>query len=247
MKLFVHVGYAKCASTSLQEALRDGSGILYPSAGRLSHQAEHISLPLHLKGLDDYTRQWISEEWVEKQHAFLMQEISESQIPVIVSSERLAGLQPNQIARLAQLFESYDTRILMLYRDREKYLNSTWRHVVYNHNYAVDYPSFQRLSANRQFGDIIPLFEKYFPVSAFNIDEDGFDQAIMSLTGASVSLGRVNMGVPFELAELLQRQHALLGSQSFKAIFTSDVKARMLASCQSPTPPVIDPYTDPLF
>ena len=247
MKLFVHVGYAKCASTSLQEALRDGSGILYPSAGRLSPRSEHISLPLHLKGLDDYTRQWISDEWVEKQHAALMREISESQMPVVVSSERLASLQPDQIARLAQLFESYDTRILILYRDLEKYLNSTWRHAVYEHDYAVDYPTFRRNIGDFELNAITPLFEKHFPVSTFNIDDVGFDQNIMSLTGASFSLGRMNVGVPFELAELLQKQHVLLGSQAFKAIFTSAVKATMLASCRSPTQPEITPFTDPLF
>ena len=247
MKLFVHVGYAKCASTSLQEALRDGTGILYPRAGRLSPQVEHLSLPLHLRGFDDYTRQWVSDQWLQTQHAALMREISESDKPVVVSSERLTGLQPDQIARMAQLFELYDTRIVILHRDREKYLNSTWLHVVYNHDYAVDYASFQQLTADFQFGQIIPLFEKHFPVSVFNIDEVGFDRQIMELTGATFSLGRVNAGVPFELAEILQRQHVALGSKTFKAIFTTDVKATMLASWQSRTRPEIDPYTDPLF
>jgi hypothetical protein len=247
MKLFVHVGYAKCASTSLQEALRDGTGILYPRAGRLSSQAEHLSLPLHLKGIDDYTRQWVSDEWVQMQHAALMQEISESDKSVVVSSERLAGLQPDQIARMAQLFELYDTRIVILHRDREKFLNSTWRHVVYKHDYAVDYASFQELTADFQFGQIVPLFEKHFPVSMFNIEEVGFDRQIMELTGATFSLGRVNAGVPFEFAEILQQQHVALGSKTFKAIFTTDVKATMLASWQSQTRPAIDPYTDPLF
>jgi hypothetical protein len=247
MKLFVHVGYAKCASTSLQEALRDGTGILYPRAGRLSPQAEHLSLPLHLKGIDDYTRQWVSNEWVQTQHAALMQEISESDKPVVVSSERLASLQPDQITRMAQLFEPYDTRVVVLYRDRETYLDSTWRHAVYNHDYAVDYASFQKFSAEFQFGEILPLFEKHFPVSVFNIEEIGFDRQIMELTGATFSLGRVNAGVPFEFAEILQRQHVALGSKTFKAIFTTDVKATMLASWQSQTPPEIDSFTDPLF
>lgn len=247
MKLFIHVGYAKCASTSLQEALRDGTGILYPRAGRLFPEAEHLSLPLHLKGIDDYTRQWVSDEWLERQHASLMQEISESDKPVVVSSERLASLQPDQIARMAQLFEPHDTRIIILHRDREKYLNSTWRHVVYNHDYAVDYGSFQQLFARFQFGEISPLFEEHFPVSTFNIDDTGFDRQIMELTGATFSLGRVNAGVPFELAEVLQRQHVALGSKTFKAIFTPDVKAAMLASWQSLSRPAIDPFTVPVF
>jgi hypothetical protein len=246
MKLFVHVGYAKCASTSLQEALRDGSGILYPRAGGLFPQAEHLSLPLYLKGIDDYTRQWVSEEWVEKQHAALMQEIAESDKPVVLSSERLSSLQPDQITRMAELFKSYETRIVILYRDWGKYLNSTWRYVVYNHDYPVDYASFQ-LSTDFQFGDCIPLFEKHFPVSTFNIENVGFDREIMELTGANFSLGRVNTGVPFEFAEILQRQHVALGSKNFKAIFTPEVKAAMLASWQSQTRPEIDPYTDPLF
>jgi hypothetical protein len=246
MKLFVHVGYAKCASTSLQEALRDGSGILYPRAGRLFPQAEHLSLPLYFKGIDDYTRQWVSEEWVEKQHAALMQEIAESDKPVVLSSERLSSLQPDQITRMAELFKSYETRIVILYRDWGKYLNSTWRHVVYNHDYPVDYASFQ-LSTDFQFGDCIPLFEKYFPVSTFNIENVGFDRELMELTGANFSLGRVNTGIPFEFAEILQRQHVALGSKTFKAIFTPEVKAAMLASWQSQTRPEIDPYTDPLF
>ena len=137
--------------------------------------------------------------------------------------------------------------LYLLHRDREKYLNSTWRHVVYNHDYAVDYASFQQLTADFRFGQIIPLFEKHFPVSVFNIEEIGFDRQIMELTGANFSLGRVNAGVPFEFAEILQRQHVALGSKTFKAIFTSAVKATMLASCRSPTQPEITPFTDPLF
>ena len=55
MELFVNVGYAKCGSISLLEALREVSLILDPGSGRISQQAENLLRPL-IKITHKYTR-----------------------------------------------------------------------------------------------------------------------------------------------------------------------------------------------
>lgn len=247
MRIFIHVGYAKCGSTSLQEALRDGSGVFFPSAGTNIPAAEHISLPLFLKGIDDWTRQFISDEWVQTQHSMMMEQIAQSDQTVFLSSERLASLDPSQMEAMKELFIGHDVKIIVIVRDREKFLNSTWRHAVFHHDYAVDYESFLKKMRHFEFGSIVSKFRKYFPVHLFNMDDDGFENGIKDLTGAQFTFGKANVGVPLKLAELLQQQHALIGTALFKEIFPQPIKDRMLFSMMRPQAPLIEPLTVQLF
>jgi len=247
VKIFIHIGYAKCGSTSLQEALRDGSGVLFPRAGTNVPAAEHISLPLFLKGIDEYTRQYISDEWVQDNHARMMEEIAQSKQPVFLSSERLASLQGPEIEALKGLFAEHDVEIIIIVRNKEKYLDSTWRHAVFYHDYAVDFQAFQQKMARFEFGSIIPAFQKYFPIHLFNLDDENFERGIKELTGAQFAFGKANIGVPHKLAELLQQQHALIGSALFKEIFPTKVKKKMLFMMTETAPPAVDPFNVPLF
>lgn len=245
MNVWLHIGFAKCASTSLQEALRNASGITYPVSGRLHPQAEHLALPLYLQGIDDYRRQWVSEAWVEEQVPALLREIGESTSPVILSSELLASLTQEQLSRLSEMLAPHDTQVIMLYRDRLRYLESTWRHLVYHHDYATDFASFLSLKRHFRFEGVIRSFERHFPIHTFNIDEAGFDRQIMELTGANFSLGQENTGVHLELAHILQQQHQALGSLTFKTIFTPAVKQRMRDAWRHSGPQSIDPFEGP--
>ena len=246
MKIFIHVGYAKCGSTSLQEALRAGTGVFFPQAGTNLPACAHISLPLFLKGMDDYTRQYISDEWVQAQHGLMMDQIRGSEQSVFLSSERLASLNSSQIEKLKGLFAGSQVEIIIIVRDREKYLNSTWRHAVFYHDYSVDYESFLKNMAGFQFGSIIPKFSTHFPVHIFNLDDESFESSIKDLTGAQFNFGKANTGVPQHLADLLQRQHVLVGSKLFKEIFPKHVKNKMLSSINS-TRAEIEEFTVPLF
>lgn len=247
MKLFIHVGYAKCGSTSLQEALAAGSGVLFPKAGRNGLGVEHLSLPLHLKGIDDWTRQFISDEWVATQHAAMLKEVAEANRTVVISSERLASLSDSQIEQLAETFGEVEIEIVIVTRSRDKYLDSTWRHAVFHHDYAVRYADFLVKMQHFSFGAVVPRFERFFKVHQFDMDSSEYPENFSQLTGATFEFGRANVGVPKAFAELLQSQHELLGSNLFKEVYTKPVKERMLSVITAGGKPEIDLFTVPLF
>lgn len=247
MKVYIHVGYPKCGSTSLQTAIRDGTGVLYPQAGTRAPDAEHISLPLYIRGIDEWTQQFISEEWVQIQHQLMMQEIARSDRPVFISSERLSGLDAKEVQTLRDIFSGHDTEIIIVVRDREKYLDSTWRHAVFHHDFAASYPDFLKLMEDFQFEIIVPKFKKYFPVNIFNLEDKDFENDIKGLIGANFNLGFANTGVPHILAKLLQEQHALIGSRLFKDLFPMENKTKMLFMATHQERVAIDPFCDPIF
>jgi hypothetical protein len=227
--------------------MRQASGILYPHAGCNSPDAEHISLPLHIKGIDDWTRQFISDEWVSEQHARMMEEIAVSDKPIFISSERLAGLSELQIEKLKKTFTGYNIEIIVVIRDRMRYLDSTWRHAVFRHDYAGGWDAFVSRMKSFRFEEIVPLYEAHFPVHIFNLDAPDFSEQVSELTGAQLCFGAANIGVPRRLAELLQAQHELLGSKVYTEIFTSEVKNRMLFAATRTNQPKLDPFNVPLF
>ena len=94
-RLFIHIGYPKCGSTSLQNALAKAPEIFYPTGGNKNN--EHLSLPLYLKGLDAWTAQWVDQKWVDENHAQMLSEISAAKGDAFISSERLAALSETQI------------------------------------------------------------------------------------------------------------------------------------------------------
>jgi len=243
--LYIHVGYPKCGSTSLQAALIKAKGITYPLAGR--NAEEHLSLPLFLKGVDSWTTKWFSEEWVAEQHAAMMQEIAAAPGDVFLSSERLVALNPGEIVALRDLFPDWRIEIIIVERSLEKYLDSTWRHAVYRHDYAESKATFLKKMAGFTFGKADTLFGKYFPVHVFNMEHPDYTAAFAKATGVTISLGRANVGVSNDLAVLLQQTHALMGSARFKAAFTQQVKEAMRAALADEVTPNIDSFDVPLF
>lgn len=244
-KLFLHVGFAKCGSTSLQEALSQAPGILYPKAGR--HGAEHLSLPLKMRGIDDWTRQFFDDAWVEVQHRAMMEEISSTSLNVAISSERLAALTPAQITILPELFPNFDIRIILVRRSREKYLNSTWRHAVFFHDYGHTYEAFLEKMCGFDFGNTEEKFNKVFATHIYDLDSAGFPDDLAELMETKLDFPTSNVGVPFDLAKLLQETHALLGSQSFKKVYDMRTKKTMLAVKNGEKTVKVEPISAPLF
>ncbi|MEI6799635.1 MAG: hypothetical protein WCO04_10550 [Pseudomonadota bacterium] len=228
--IYIHVGFPKCGSTSIQRSIRSGSGIFYPRAGTHGRDSEHISLALFLTGIDSYTRKFLSDEWVEWQHRLMMKQIGLSGQNVFLSSERLAALNDQQIRTLKSVFYNHDVEIVFVVRDREKYFRSTWRHLVFTHDYPNDYDFFREKMNNFDFDTVIAKFRKEFPVHVFSLDDEGLERGIKNLTGANFTLLTENSGCPFSLAQELQRFHSLIGTAVFKDTFTSAVKQKLKVS-----------------
>lgn len=227
MKTFIHVGFAKCGSTSLQEGLRNGTGVLFPEAGTNFPASEHISLPLFLIGIDNYTKQYISDKWVQEQHTLMMKQVNEAEQTVILSSKRLISINDRQIEILKSLFTKKHIEIIIIVRDLGKYFNSTWRHNVFYHDYAVDFQIFRETVANFKFKHAIQKFKKFFPVHVFNLDDKKIQQEIKYLTSANFILSKSNIGVSQKLASFLQQQHVQMGYHLFREIYTTKVNKQM--------------------
>jgi hypothetical protein len=226
-KLFLHVGLAKCGSTSLQAALSSATGILFPRAG--NHGGEHLAFALHIRGIDAWTHQYFDETWVETETTRLMDEIHSGSGTVVLSSERLAACSPEEIARIAAILAGFDVHVIIVGRDVTSYLNSTWRHAVFFHDYGESYETFVNLRKDLSFAEVDEAFGAVFPVHRFRMDAPDYIEKISALLGTNLDISRLNVGVPMAFAELLQKIHALLGSEEFKKRFNAETKEAMLA------------------
>lgn len=244
-KLFLHVGFAKCGSTSLQAALANATGILCPKSG--NHGGEHLALALELRGVDNWTRKFFDETWVAAGMAGIWEEIAASDLPVVLSSERLAAMTVPEIERAVEMFRDFDVEIILIRRDIQRYLSSTWRHAVYRHDFGDSYEAFLERFKNFSFGDAKSKFAPYFPVHTFDMEDADYVPSLEALIGTKLELPKSNVGVPFEFASLLQKTHALMGSKAFKQRFDAPTKQKMLQVWSGNASVEIEPMQAPLF
>lgn len=244
-KLFIHVGFAKCGSTSLQAALSNALGIVFPESG--NHGGEHLALALRLRGIDDWTRKFFDETWVEEGMAGIMAEIASTTDSVVLSSERLIAMSGAQIATLKELFPNFNIQIIIVQRDIDRYLNSTWRHAVFHHDLAESYDVFLERFKNFNFGSAAHKFSQYFTTHSFDMEADDYVEMVGALIGTSLEIPRANVGVPMELAKLLQHTHTLMGSEEFKKRFDTKTKARLLEVWRGEVAVEIEPMDVCLF
>jgi hypothetical protein len=244
-KLFLHVGYAKCGSTSLQAALSKAPNIIFPSSG--NHGGEHLALALTLRGIDDWTRKFFDETWVEPGYAGMMEEIKNSTETVVLSSERLSAMSPVEIETFSTLFPDFEVHVLILQRDTESYIKSIWRHAVFRHDYAEPYDVLLKKFHTFQFGDVREKFSRYFPVHEFNIDNSTYEEEVGALIGTMLEIPHVNSGVPMEFAALLSQMHRLLGTEAFRTQFNTASKQHMLKVWRGQENVEIEKMTVPLF
>jgi hypothetical protein len=244
-KLFLHIGFAKCGSTSLQAAMSEAAGIVFPKSG--NHGGEHLSLALTLRGIDDWTRQYFDESWVDHGMAGTMAEIKSSTETVVLSSERLAAMTEDQIAAVKAMFPDFDIQVILIRRDVQRYLSSTWRHAVFRHDLGENYEVFLERFKTFDFGDVGTKFSKRFPVHSFDMEAPDYATSLGALIGTTVEIPRANVGVPLELAQLLQRTHVLLGTEEFKKRFDRDTKEAMLAVWTGHATARIEPIDAKLF
>lgn len=227
--IFLHVGFAKCGSTSLQNFWKGCEHICYPKSG--INGSEHLVLPLKLKGIDRWTRQFFSEDWVDAEYPKFVSEIDNCSGSIVISSERLASLSKLEILSLKEEFSAYNLQIVFVTRDRDRYLNSTWRHAVYWHDYAYDYQKFLETKKEFSFDGPIRIFKEFFPdVHTFNMDSPDYPSEISKLIGVEIALPRDNVGISQDLAEFLQGAHQKMGSRAFKEIFNKKRKNALKAT-----------------
>lgn len=244
-KLFLHVGYAKCGSTSLQAALSVAPNIVFPKSG--NHGGEHLAFALTIRGIDDWTRQYFDDSWVEREQASMMAEIESSIDTVMISSERLAAMTPAEIEQVIDMFGEFEVHVVFVRRDIQRYFSSTWRHAVFRHDYGESYEAFLDYFKNFTFGEAETKFRRYFPVHSFDMEAPHYAEKIGALLETTVEIPRANVGVPMELAELLQKTHVLLGSKEFKKRFDAETKNSMLRTWNGHATTEIEPINTPLF
>jgi len=245
MSVLIHIGFPKCASTSLQDSFSTIKSILYPVAGRNGN--EHLSLPLFLKGNDDWTRQFYSDEWVEAEHKKFMEEIEAYSGLKVISSERLVSLNEDQIVKLKRLFSDEDIQIVAIVRDRDKFIASMWRHAVFRHDYPFSFSVFRDIMAKFDFFRPLELFRRHFPVHAINLDDVAFEDKLTEVFKFHVTLPSSNVGIGFYAAERLQKIHSICGTAAFKKFFTHDVKAQFAKMLKNDKEVVVDDFNVPIF
>jgi hypothetical protein len=226
-KLFLHVGFAKCGTTSLQTALSAAPGILFPTSG--NHGGEHLAFALHIRGIDEYTSQYFDASWVDREYACLIEELHSGNDTVVLSSERLAACTQGEVERIAAALSHFEVHVLIVRREIESYINSIWRHAVFYHAFGESFEIFSHRFKNFTFDQNEKVFTAFFPVHWFSMDAPNYAEEVGALLGTSLDISRLNMGIPMLFAELLQKTHALLGSEEFKKRFDAEVKVTMLA------------------
>lgn len=244
-KLFLHVGFAKCGSTSLQAALSRAPGILCPTSG--NHRGEHLAYALRIRGIDEWTRQYFDQPWVDRESVCLMEEIETGTGTVVLSSERLAGCTSEEIERIAADLSNFEVHVVIVKREIESYLSSTWRYGVFRHDFGESYESFVGRLKNFTFERIEKKFSAFFQTHWFSMDSPNYVEEIGALLGTKLEISRLNVGVPMAFAELLQKTHELLGSEEFKKRFDEKTKLSMLAVWNGDARTQIEPPDVQLF
>lgn len=245
-KILLHVGYAKSASTSLQRALSIAPEVLYPKAGRLSDH-EHLSLPLKLKGIDAWTAQFVDDEWVERQHAEMMLEISRAHGAIAISSERLMDMTIDQMNSCRSMFEGYDVEIVAIIRPKREWLSSTWRHAVFWHDFTTSWEEFEQ--SNHEFSmDTAPeLFSSVFPTHRVSLDQPDWVARLESIYGARLDMNKDNEGISFAAAEALQRLHLSVGTERFREFFDEGRKRDFARMFTDGADALLEPLNAKLF
>lgn len=223
MKIILHIGYPKCASTSLQAALHACESIKFSRFGL--HHYEHLAVPLKLKGLDSWTAQWFTQEWVDSEFDALVQDVKGSNQTVVISSERLADITLEQIDFLRSLFhQNVDIEILMLYRPKDAFVKSMWRHEVFRHDLSESYDDFSRKFESFDMLNAANHLKPHVHLNLLDISSEGWQEELSDILGARVNLTQENVGANFMCCELLQKIHVASGSSKFKSYFTHERK-----------------------
>lgn len=121
--LYLHIGFGKTGTTSIQNHLNlqrenlSNSGILYPSVGQ-QNSGHHL---LAVLGTDEIQEATLSE------YNKLLSEINSSKCPkTILSSENFCFMSKQYVAHIADLFSHLETKIIFYARPQTELIESTY-------------------------------------------------------------------------------------------------------------------------
>lgn len=223
MRLVVHVGWAKCASTSFQRFLVEQNELVYPSAGL--HGNEHLAIPLKLKGIDKWTAQWFSTDWVEQEFRNICGQVKSAQGTVVLSSERLMDIDSEQIRALCFAVGVDNPEFVVLRRSKGKWIESIWRHAVFVDDYSGEFDEF---SLPWESVDLHHFAERHggkYKVVEFDIEHEDWMRQLGDFLGVQVVMPIENRGATFECCEVMRLLHRQVGTESFRRFFTSERRA----------------------
>lgn len=246
MKIILHIGYPKCASTSLQAALQKCGAIKFSRFGQ--HQHEHLAVPLKLKGLDSWTAQWFSQDWVDSEFDALVNDVKDSRQTVVISSERLADITPAQLDFLRSFFPSdLELEILMLTRPKDEFVKSMWKHAVYRHDLSESFECFCKSFDGFDMAGVAKNLASYVQVTVLDISNEGWQECLSNILGVDIALAQENVGVGFLCCDFLQRIHIAVGSSRFKSFFTEERKREFAKLFEDSGPAALEEFIVPIM
>ncbi len=220
MRLVLHVGWAKCASTSLQKFLFNQKEIIYPDAG--IHFNEHLAVPLKLKGVDEWTSTWFSKEWVDQEFQNICDQVRNANKTVVLSSERLMDINSEQINTLCTLLRVHNPEFLVLRRSKKGWIESAWRHAVFVYDYTGGFEEFSAPWQGVDMGHFSKRHGEKFKVTEIDIDGEGWVGQLEDFLGLHIVMPAENRGATFDCCEALRRLHLEVGTEAFQRFFTNE-------------------------
>lgn len=121
-KLYIHIGFGKTGTTSIQSLMSKRQsellehGVLYPSVGQ--DGGHHLLAPIGLQNISGDLTDIYTE---------LLKEIDDASVStIVISSENFAFAQPSFIEDLKKKFQKYSIKIVFYVRDQVPLIESTY-------------------------------------------------------------------------------------------------------------------------
>ncbi|WP_444924270.1 hypothetical protein ACJJH9_03130 [Microbulbifer sp. DLAB2-AF] len=250
-RLIIHVGMPKCASTSIQQAVKNSKEVYFPESG--VHDTEHLAIPLKIKGVDDWTRQWFDDEWAENEFQKIINEICELKFKdsintIFLSSERLADCNEIQLSKLVSYFPDFDIEFLLIRRDKDAFIKSNWRHAVFRHDLSDSFDSFYKKMLKCDLDFFYNRFKSSYKIKLLDIDCKDWVKELSTFIGATnLVLNNENVSASFECCKMLSLMHRELGTDMFQSFFNHERKVEFSELFKSPKKKSITQFTDPIF
>ena len=134
-QLFLHIGYPKTGTTSVQrflalnQAALQAAGVLYPQAGRIRHGDAHYGVNFAL-GIADYDRPKDVEKPVTLRQDLAAEAAGSGCEKIVLSTEYLTTANLADKARVRAYFADYDVKIVCYLRRHDHMYESAYAQAV---------------------------------------------------------------------------------------------------------------------
>ncbi len=217
-KIYLHIGFGKTGTTSIQEALYDNrlflaeQGVFYPDVGDKAH-GHH--------GLARLGEQSLADDVIDDLRCILHEFEVGSYNRLVLSSENFCFLKEEYIRQLAELIPSENTVVIFYVRKQRELIQSTyleWQKVGSDYLGTID-NFFNRHKRSFLFTTRLKNWKNFFPSSDFIVHlyhREIFEDVIgdfCSVIGASLNdksiLNHFNESIIPEFSALISTIDAL--------------------------------------